>query len=54
MGALVALAPVLGIGADAPEWSWITAVLLVDVAHVWSTAFVVYLDPVEWRRRPLL
>ncbi len=51
---LVALAPALGIGKDAPEWSWITGVLLVDVAHVWSTAFVVYLDPVEWKRRPLL
>lgn len=51
---LVGLAPALGIGKDAPEWSWITGVLLVDVAHVWSTAFVVYLDPVEWRRRPLL
>jgi len=41
-------------GAAAPEWTWITGVLLVDVAHVWSTAFVVYLDPVEWRRRPVL
>jgi hypothetical protein len=51
---LVALAPSMGIGNDAPEWSWITGVLLVDVAHVWSTAFVVYLDPVEWKRRPLL
>lgn len=51
---LVALAPVLGIGKDTPEWSWIVGVLLVDVAHVWSTSFVVYLDPVEWRRRPLL
>jgi hypothetical protein len=52
---LVALAPVLGIGTnDSPEWSWIVGVLLVDVAHVWSTTFVVYLDPVEWRRRPLL
>lgn len=51
---LVALAPAMGIGSDAPEWSWITGVLLVDVAHVWSTAFVVYLDPVELRRRPLL
>jgi hypothetical protein len=51
---LVALAPTMGIGKDAPEWSWITGVLLVDVAHVWSTAFVVYLDPVEWKRRPLL
>jgi hypothetical protein len=39
---------------DAPEWSWFTGVLLVDVAHVWSTAFVVYLDPAEWRRRPAL
>ncbi len=39
---------------DAPEWTWITGVLLVDVAHVWSTAFVVYLDPAEWRRRPVL
>lgn len=28
--------------------------LLVDVAHVWSTAFIVYLDPAEWRRRPVL
>ncbi len=51
---LVALAPALGIGTDAPEWSWVTGVLLVDVAHVWSTAFVVYLDPVELKRRPLL
>jgi hypothetical protein len=52
--ALVALAPMMGIGSDSPEWSWITGVLLVDVAHVWSTTFVVYLDPVEWKRRPLL
>jgi hypothetical protein len=37
-----------------PEWTWIAGVLLVDVAHVWSTSFVVYLDPVEWKRRPLL
>jgi len=48
--ALVALAP----HRAAPEWTWITGVLLVDVAHVWSTAFVVYLDPAEWRRRPAL
>ena len=40
--------------ADNPEWTWIAGVLLVDVAHVWSTAFVVYLDPAEWRRRPAL
>ena len=53
--ALVSLALVLAgptRGASSPEWTWITGVLLVDVAHVWSTAFVVYLDPAEWRRRP--
>lgn len=50
--ALVLLAP--RYGATEPEWSWIVGVMLVDVAHVWSTAFVVYLDPAEWRRRPLL
>jgi hypothetical protein len=52
--ALVALGPILGAGRDTPEWSWVVGILLVDVAHVWSTAFVVYLDPVEWRRRPAL
>ena len=41
-------------GDNTPEWSWIAAILLVDVAHVWSTAFVVYLDPAEWRRRPFV
>ncbi len=50
---LVALGPHTD-AADAPAWSWVGAVLLVDVAHVWSTAFVVYLDPAEWRRRPAL
>jgi hypothetical protein len=55
--ALVSLALVLAgplAGSASPEWTWITGVLLVDVAHVWSTAFVVYLDPAEWRRRPAL
>jgi hypothetical protein len=37
-----------------PAWTWITGVLLVDVAHVWSTIFVVYLDPFERRRRTAL
>jgi hypothetical protein len=51
----------LGIGAatgllhqDAPPWVWLLGVLLVDVAHVWSTLFRVYLDPVERARRPAL
>ena len=53
---LVLAGPALGAAspADNPEWTWIAGVLLVDVAHVWSTAFVVYLDPAEWRRRPAL
>ena len=37
-----------------PPWAWIATVLVVDVAHVWSTAYRVYLDPDERFRRPLL
>lgn len=37
-----------------PVWAWIATVVGVDVAHVWSTAYRVYLDPAELRRRPLL
>jgi hypothetical protein len=55
--AVVALA-LLPLGArlgvlygDAPEWTWVTAVLLIDVAHVWSTTFRVYLDRDELARR---
>jgi hypothetical protein len=51
---LLALATTLAPSGATPEWTWITAVLLVDIAHVWSTAFVVYLDPVERARRRLL
>jgi hypothetical protein len=39
---------------DTPDWTWVTAVLLIDVAHVWSTAFIVYFDPQELRRRVAL
>jgi len=38
--------------ADTPEWTWIAGVLLIDVAHVWSTLFRTYLDREEFRRRP--
>jgi hypothetical protein len=55
--AIVALC-LLAVGAQfglleggAPDWSWITAVLLVDVAHVYATAFRVYFNPAEMRRR---
>ena len=51
----------LGVGAalgilesDAPDWIWIACVLFVDVAHVWSTLYRVYLDGTEVRRRPIL
>lgn len=39
---------------DTPDWAWVPAVLLVDVAHVWATGFRVYLDADEFKRRPLL
>jgi hypothetical protein len=53
--ALVAVGAALGLlDADAPEWVWIGCIVAVDVAHVWSTAFRVYLDPAEVRRRPLV
>ena len=50
---LVALGPWLGVGpdGDAPGWTWVTGVLLVNVAHVYATLFVVYLEPAERRRR---
>jgi hypothetical protein len=58
--ALVSLA-LVGIGlltgrasGDTPVGLWLMAVVLVDVAHVWSTVYRVYADPVEVRRRPLL
>jgi hypothetical protein len=51
----------LGVGAltgalhdETPGWAWIPAVILCDVAHVWSTGFRTYLDPAERRARPWL
>jgi hypothetical protein len=40
--------------SDTPDWAWVPAVLMIDVAHVWSTVFRVYLDKDEMRRRPAL
>ena len=40
--------------ADSPDWAWVPAVLLVDVAHVYATAFRVYFDAGELRRRAWL
>jgi hypothetical protein len=39
---------------DTPVWAWLALVLGVDVAHVWSSLYRVYLDPQERRRRPWL
>src|SRR5688500_8764167 len=36
---------------ESPDWTWISAVLLIDVAHVWSTSFRVYFDAEEVKRR---
>eukprot|EP00913_Durusdinium_trenchii_P028399 g26627.t1 len=36
---------------DTPGWTWITAILLVDVAHVYATAFRVYFNRAEFLRR---
>jgi hypothetical protein len=50
----LALAPLGTRLSETPDWAWVPAVLLVDVAHVWSTGFRVYLDPLERARRPWL
>jgi hypothetical protein len=39
---------------DTPDWAWVPAVLLIDVAHVYSTGFRVYFDVDELKRRPWL
>jgi hypothetical protein len=50
---LLAVGAWLGIlHSDSPEWTWITCVLLIDVAHVYATGFRVYFDRDELRRRP--
>lgn len=42
------------VNGESPDWIWIPFVLLLDVTHVYATAFRVYFDPQELRRRPLL
>ncbi|MGH9908786.1 MAG: hypothetical protein ACRD8U_24775 [Pyrinomonadaceae bacterium] len=39
---------------DSPDWAWVPFVLLIDVAHVYATAFRVYFDPAELKRKPWL
>jgi hypothetical protein len=40
--------------SDTPDWAWVPAILLIDVAHVYSTSFRVYFDAGELKRRPWL
>lgn len=50
---LLALGQATGaLAGDAPPWLLFAGVVFVDVAHVWSTAYRVYLDPAERGRRP--
>src|SRR5881275_2294495 len=39
------------LNGQSPDWTWISAVLLIDVSHVWSTSFRVYFDKAEFKRR---
>jgi hypothetical protein len=49
---LLALGSELGVlNGESPEWTWVMAVLFIDVAHVWSTSFRVYFDIGEFKRR---
>jgi hypothetical protein len=42
------------LNGDSPDWAWVPAVLLVDVAHVYATGFRVYFDTEELKRRAWL
>jgi hypothetical protein len=42
------------LNGDTPDWAWVPFVLLIDVAHVYSTGFRVYFDKEELKRRPWL
>jgi hypothetical protein len=50
--ALIAVRSAVSEAGDSPEWVWLSGVLLVDVAHVWSTGLITYLNPSELRRHP--
>lgn len=53
--ALLAVGAPLGLlESDTPDWMWIGAILMIDVAHVYSTGFRVYFDLPELKRRPWL
>ena len=39
------------LNSETPDWTWITAILMIDVAHVWSTSFRTYFDVEEFKSR---
>lgn len=51
-GAVALVAHLVGVAPETPLWAWLLFVVGIDVAHVWSTLFRVYLDPEERARRP--
>lgn len=52
--ALVGAAHLIGLAdAGLPAWAWVAFVLLVDVAHVYSTLFRTYFDGREVRAHPV-
>ncbi|TWT93585.1 hypothetical protein [Neorhodopirellula pilleata] len=53
--ALLPVGAALGILHDkTPGWTWVTTILLIDVAHVYATGFRVYFDIGELKKRPWL
>jgi len=54
LGLLAVGAPFGLLETETPDWMWIGAILMIDVAHVYSTGFRVYFDVPELKRRPWL
>lgn len=52
--AAAAAAPMLSPSGEVALWAWVAFVLVLDVAHVWSTLFRTYLDVEELKSRPYL
>ncbi|QIX62708.1 hypothetical protein FY528_14695 [Hymenobacter lutimineralis] len=48
--AVVLVPPVFRTSAQMPVWAWVILVVFIDVAHVYSTLFRTYFDPVRRRR----